>query len=146
MVLGLNEFLGHLAKCLVVADLDGRMTVGLLYGHSAAGAFIATALATRVLVALPGAEPTVMDLPSMARVTKLSLEALEAKAKSTPVFAPGLDNLAAMGAVLVAMALTPSLQNDLFFSLLALVITVGVYLALRARRSRARSAAASPVS
>ncbi len=54
--------------------------------------------------------------------------------------------IAAMGAVLVAMALTPSLQNDLFFSLLALVITVGVYLALRARRSRARSAAASPVS
>jgi malonate decarboxylase gamma subunit len=98
-LLGLNEFLAHLAKCLVVADLNGRLTVGLLYGRSAAGAFIATALATRVLVALPGAEPTVMDLPSMARVTKLSLETLEAKAKSTPVFAPGLDNLAAMGAV-----------------------------------------------
>ncbi len=36
----------------------------------------------------------------MARVTKLSLEVLQDKARSTPVFAPGLDNLAQTGAVL----------------------------------------------
>ncbi len=53
-----------------------------------------------MLVALPGAEPEVMDLPSMARVTKLSLDVLRDKARSTPVFAPGLDNLAQTGAVL----------------------------------------------
>lgn len=53
-LLGLNEFLAHLAKCLIYADMQGRQTVGLLYGRSAAGAFLATALATRVLVALPG--------------------------------------------------------------------------------------------
>jgi len=41
----------------------------------------------------------VMDLPSMARVTKLPLEVLQAKAKATPVFAPGLENLAKTGAV-----------------------------------------------
>ncbi len=41
-----------------------------------------------------------MDLPSMARVTKLPLDVLEDKARSTPVFAPGLDNLAQTGAVL----------------------------------------------
>ncbi len=99
-LLGLSEYLAHLAKCLIYADLNGRPTVGLLYGHTAAGAFIATALATRALVALPGAEPEVMDLPSMARVTKLSIEALKQKAKDTPVFAPGLDNLAQTGAVL----------------------------------------------
>ncbi len=99
-LLGLNEFLAHLAKALILADLRGRPTVGVLYGHTAAGAFIATALATRVLVALPGAEPEVMDLPSMSKVTKLSVEVLKEKAKSTPVFAPGLDNLARMGAVL----------------------------------------------
>ncbi|MEA2806606.1 MAG: malonate decarboxylase gamma subunit, partial [Rhodospirillaceae bacterium] len=45
-LLGLNEFLAHLAKCLIYADMQGRQTVGLLYGHSAAGAFLATALAT----------------------------------------------------------------------------------------------------
>lgn len=99
-LLGLNEALAHLAKCLILADLSGRPTIGLLYGHTAAGAFIATALATRVLVALPGAEPEVMDLPSMSRVTKLSIDVLRDKARSTPVFAPGLDNLSQTGAVL----------------------------------------------
>lgn len=98
-LLGLNEFLAHLAKCLIHADIHGRPTIGLLYGHSAAGAFLATALATRVLVGLPGADPVVMDLPSMSKVTKLSVEVLQEKAKSTPVFAPGLKNLAQTGAV-----------------------------------------------
>jgi len=99
VLLGLSEFLAHLAKCLIYADAQGHPTVGLLYGHTAAGAFIATALATRTLLALPGAEPAVMDLPSMARVTKLSIELLQDKAKSTPVFAPGLENLAQTGGI-----------------------------------------------
>lgn len=98
-LLGLNECLAHLAKALLLADRSGHPTVGLLYGHSAAGAFIATALATRVLAALPGANPSVMDLPSVARVTKLPLAKLQEMAKSTPVFAPGLDNMVATGAV-----------------------------------------------
>ena len=98
-LLGLNEFLAHLAKSLIYADMHGRPTIGLLYGHTAAGAFLATALATRVLVALPGADPVVMDLPSMSKVTKLSIDVLRAKAQSTPVFAPSLPNLAQTGAV-----------------------------------------------
>ena len=112
-VLGLNEFLAHLAKCLIFADINGIPTIGLLYGHTAAGAFIATALATRVLVALPGAEPEVMDLRSMARVTKLPLEVLQDKSKSTPVFAPGLDNLAQTGAVLETWDPGKSLSDQL---------------------------------
>jgi malonate decarboxylase gamma subunit len=87
--------------------------VGLLYGHSAAGAFLATALAARVLVALPGAEPVVMDLPSMSKVTKLSIEILKEKARSTPVFAPGLDNLAQTGAVLATWDEKISLAEQL---------------------------------
>ncbi|MGH1591520.1 biotin-independent malonate decarboxylase subunit gamma [Methylobacterium phyllosphaerae] len=98
-LLGLNECLAHLAKALLLADRSGHPTIGLIYGHSAAGAFIATALATRVLAALPGANPSVMDLPSVARVTKLPLAQLEEMAQSTPVFAPGLDNMVATGAV-----------------------------------------------
>jgi malonate decarboxylase gamma subunit len=35
----------------------------------------------------------------MAKVTKLSIEVLKQKARSTPVFAPGLRNLAQTGAV-----------------------------------------------
>jgi malonate decarboxylase gamma subunit len=112
-LLGLNEFLAHLAKCLIYADIHGRPTIGILYGHSAAGAFLATALATRVLVGLPGASPAVMDLPSMSKVTKLPVEVLEEKAKSTPVFAPGLDNLAKTGAVHRIWSETESLASQL---------------------------------
>ncbi|XAZ20174.1 biotin-independent malonate decarboxylase subunit gamma (plasmid) [Sinorhizobium sp. B11] len=112
-LLGLNEFLAHLAKCLIYADMHGRPTIGILYGHSAAGAFLATALATRVLVGLPGASPAVMDLPSMSKVTKLSVEVLEEKAKSTPVFAPGLENLAQTGAIHRIWSETNSLAAQL---------------------------------
>lgn len=98
-LLGLSETLAHLAKTLRLAEETGHRTVGILHGGSAAGAFIATALACGTLVALPGAHPEVMDLPSMARVTKLPLEVLEEKARATPVFAPGLDNLVATGAI-----------------------------------------------
>ncbi|CCE10808.1 Malonate decarboxylase gamma subunit [Bradyrhizobium sp. STM 3843] len=117
-LLGLNEFLSHLAKALIYADMNGRPTIGLLYGHSAAGALLATGLATRVLVGLPGADPAVMDLPSMAKVTKLSTAALQDKAKSTPVFAPGLSNLARMGAVHVTWndAATLADQLDALFT------------------------------
>ena len=112
-LLGLNEYLAHLAKCLMLAEMQGHRTIGLLYGHTAAGAFIATALATGVLVALPGAAPEVMDLPSMAKVTKLSLDVLKEKAKTTPVFAPGLDNLAKTGAVLATWDDQASLADQL---------------------------------
>jgi malonate decarboxylase gamma subunit len=112
-LMGLNEFLAHMAKCLILADLQGRPTIGLLYGRSAAGAFLATALATRVLVGLPGADPVVMDLPSMSKVTKLSLEVLREMAKSTPVFAPGLTNLAQMGAVHLTWDATLPLSGQL---------------------------------
>jgi malonate decarboxylase gamma subunit len=112
-LLGLNEYLAHLAKALIHADLQGHATVGLLFGHTAAGAFIATALAARTLVALPGAQPEVMDLPSMARVTKLSIEVLQEKARSTPVFAPGLENLVQTGAVLATWQERRSLAEQL---------------------------------
>lgn len=112
-LLGLNEFLAHLAKSLIYADIHGRPTIGILYGHTAAGAFLATAMATRVLVGVPGATPAVMDLPSMSKVTKLSIEVLEEKAKSTPVFAPGLQNLAQMGAVRIIWDDTVPLVDQL---------------------------------
>lgn len=98
-LLGLNECLAHLAKSLTLAAGHGHRTVSILFGHAAAGAFIAAALSSQSLVALPGAEPSVMDLPSISRVTKLPLDALEKLARSTPVFAPGVEPLFAIGAV-----------------------------------------------
>jgi malonate decarboxylase gamma subunit len=96
---GLNEYLAHLAKCLLLASQQGHRTIGLEYGKAAAGAFLATALATDRLIGLPGAGPSVMDMPSISRVTKLPLDKLKELAKTTPVFAPGLDHLFQMGAV-----------------------------------------------
>jgi malonate decarboxylase gamma subunit len=107
---GLNEYLGHLAKCLLLASQLGHRTIGLEYGKAAAGAFLATALATDILIGLPGAEPAVMDLPSISRVTKLPEEQLRQLSKSTPVFAPGLDHMALMGAV--AAVWNPALPLD----------------------------------
>lgn len=98
-LLGLNEYLAHLAKSLHLASASGHRTVGILHGAAAAGAFIATALATDTLVAVPGAEPSVMDLPSIARVTKIGLEKLQEMAASTPIFAPGIGPLTRTGAV-----------------------------------------------
>jgi malonate decarboxylase gamma subunit len=98
-LLGLNEYLAHLVKSLSLAAMHGHRTVSVLFGHAAAGAFIATALPSQSLVALPGAEPSVMDLPSISRVTKLPLDQLQELAKSTPIFAPGVAPLFAIGAV-----------------------------------------------
>jgi malonate decarboxylase gamma subunit len=98
-LLGLNEYLAHLYKCLAFAGTRGHRTVGVLYGTAAAGALIATALSTLALAALPGAKPFVMDLPSISRVTKLPLDTLTEMAKATPIFAPGVDPLFATGAV-----------------------------------------------
>jgi malonate decarboxylase gamma subunit len=98
-MLGLNEYLAHLAKCLLLASQQGHLTIGLDYGQASAGAFLATGLATDILVALPSASPLVMDLPSMAKVTKIDLADLERLAKTTPIFAPGLDSFFQTGAV-----------------------------------------------
>ena len=98
-LLGLNEYLAHLTKCLALAAARGHRTVSILFGGAAAGAFIAGALSSQSLVALPGAEPSVMDLPSISRVTKLPLDTLEELAKSTPIFAPGVKPLFATGAL-----------------------------------------------
>jgi malonate decarboxylase gamma subunit len=98
-LLGLSEYFGHLIKVLALAAVRGHRTVTLLYGHAAGGALIATGLATEMLATLPGAEPSVMDLPSIARVTKLPLGQLQAMALTTPIFAPGVKNYFLTGAV-----------------------------------------------
>lgn len=121
-MLGLNEYLAHLTKCLLLASRGGHPTIGLNYGKAVAGAFLATALATDVLVALPGAEPAVMDLPSMARVTKLPIERLTELSKTTPVFAPGLASMVAVGAVAEVWDPTKPLADQLEKTLAAVPV------------------------
>jgi malonate decarboxylase gamma subunit len=112
-LLGLNEYFGHLDKVLALAASRGHRTIALLYGPAAGGSLIATGLATQVLVTLPGGEPSVMDLPSMARVTKLPLGQMEAMAKTTPIFAPGTENYFLTGAVTEMWDAKKPLANQL---------------------------------
>ena len=49
--------------------------------------------------ALPDAEIRVMNLPAMARVTRIPEERLRALSVTSPVFAPGAINYVAMGAI-----------------------------------------------
>jgi malonate decarboxylase gamma subunit len=112
-LLGLNEYLAHLSKALLLADHCGLPTIALLYGGGAAGALVATALSVRALVALPGAHPAVMDLASISRVTKLPLDTLQRMSVDTPVFAPGLANLERMGAVCETWTTQTSLGTQL---------------------------------
>jgi malonate decarboxylase gamma subunit len=98
-LMGMNEYLAHLFKATAAAHRAGHTTIALLFGTSAAGAFIATGLSSSLLVALPGASPMVMELRAMSRITKLSVEVLELKAQSTAVFAPGLSNMIKLGAI-----------------------------------------------
>src|SRR3984957_3729365 len=97
-MLGLYEYLSPPAKCLLLSTQEGHRTIWVEYCKAAAGSFLATELAAETLIGLPGAEPAVKDLPSMARVTKLPLDRLTELAKTTTVLAPGLDHMARPGA------------------------------------------------
>src|SRR5262249_59978044 len=96
-LLGLNEYLAHLAKSFALAGAHGHRTVSVLFGHAAAGAFIATALSTQSLVTLPGAKPSVMDVPYISRVAKLPLEKLKQTATDTARSAPGVESRVEVG-------------------------------------------------
>jgi len=98
-LLGINGYLGHLAQCLEVARQRGARLVSLVYGEAVSGGFLSFGLMADQIFALPDAQVRVMNLKAMARVTKQPLERLEALSRSSPVFAPGVENYAAMGAV-----------------------------------------------
>ncbi|MGE4299968.1 MAG: biotin-independent malonate decarboxylase subunit gamma [Victivallaceae bacterium] len=91
-LLGLNQYIAHLIKLQDLAYRRGHKVVALVYGNSIAGGFIAFGLCAGATYAMPDANTSVMILPAIARVTKLSLEYLEELSKTVPVFAPGVNN------------------------------------------------------
>jgi malonate decarboxylase gamma subunit len=98
-LLGINSYMAHLAKCLELARHMGHRVISLVYGRAVSGGYIAGGMMADVCCALPSAEISVMNLPAMARVTKIAQERLEALAQTSPVFAPGADNYWKMGAL-----------------------------------------------
>ncbi|KRG51753.1 biotin-independent malonate decarboxylase subunit gamma [Stenotrophomonas beteli] len=98
-LLGINGYFAHLAQSLDLARRRGARLVTLVYGESVSGGFLSFGLMADDIHALPDAQVRVMDLRAMARVTKQPLEKLQALSQSSPVFAPGVANYVAMGAV-----------------------------------------------
>lgn len=98
-LLGINGYFAHLAQTLDLARRRGARLVTLVYGESVSGGFLSFGLMADLIHALPDAQVRVMDLRAMARVTKQPLEKLQSLSQTSPVFAPGVENYVAMGAV-----------------------------------------------
>jgi len=98
-LLGINRYMGHLAKCVGLARTRGHRVIGLVYDQALSGGFLASGMMADLCAALPDAEIRVMNLPAMARVTRQPEERLRALAAKSPVFAPGAVNYVQMGAI-----------------------------------------------
>jgi malonate decarboxylase gamma subunit len=118
-LLGLSQAIGHVAQNIVLARQNGHRVVTLLLGKAAAAAFIALVLMAERVVALPEAEPAVLTLPAIARVTKMPLAELERLSRTTPVLTPGLAPMQQLGAVQEVLPAGPALKQRLETLLLA---------------------------
>jgi malonate decarboxylase gamma subunit len=98
-LLGIHRYLAHLAKTVDLARRRGHRVVGLIYGQALSGGFLPNAMMSDLCAALPQSEIRVMGLSAMAKVMRISEERLRELGRTSPVFAPGPDNFAAMGAV-----------------------------------------------
>ncbi len=98
-LLGINRAMAHLGCCIDLARRRGHRVIGLVYDQALSGGFITSGLIADACYALPEAEIRVMGIPAMARVTKISEDRLEALSRSSPVFAPGVENYVAMGGI-----------------------------------------------
>lgn len=96
-LLGLNGYMAHLAKCVEVARQRGHVVLSVVYGEAVSGGYLTTGMMADACYALADAEIKVMNLPAMARITKIPLERLNSLALQSPVFSPGVDNYLRMG-------------------------------------------------
>ncbi len=107
-LLGLNGYMAHLAKCVEVARRRGHPVLSIVYGEAVSGGYLTTGMMTDACYALDDAEIKVMNLPAMARITKIPLERLESLAEQSPVFSPGVANYLRMGHLRAVWAEQPA--------------------------------------
>ena len=98
-LLGINGYFAHLVKCQALARKRGHRLLTLAYGEAVSGGFLSFGLMADEIHALDDARIRVMNLPAMARITKLPLELLEALSKDSPWFAPGVDSFYRLGGI-----------------------------------------------
>ena len=96
-LLALPEYLAHLLRTQQAVRLAGSKLVAVVYGSAMAGGFIAFGLGADRVISVPGAQPSVMKLEAIARVTKLPIERLRELAAAAPVFAPGCESFYQVG-------------------------------------------------
>ena len=97
--LGINGYLAHLVKCLGLARLRGHQLLTLVYAEAVSGGFLAFGMMADEIHTLADAKVRVMNLPAMARITKLPLDRLEELSTTSPSFAPGVTNFYKLGGV-----------------------------------------------
>ncbi len=98
-LLGINGYLAHLAKCLEMARQRGHRLISLVYAEAVSGGFLSFGMMADEIHTLQEAQVRVMNLPAMARITKIPLERLEELSIDSPAFAPGIDNFFKLGGV-----------------------------------------------
>ncbi len=98
-LLGINGYLAHLAKCLELARQREHQLICLVYAEAVSGGFLSFGMMADEIHSLPEAKVRVMNLPAMARITKLPLEQLEELSRTSPCFAPGVENFIKLGGI-----------------------------------------------
>jgi malonate decarboxylase beta subunit len=97
-LLGLNGYLGHLASAVELARRRGHRIVALVHGDAVSGGVLPLGFMADEVHAVETANPWVMGLPAMSRVTKIPLERLAALSRTSPVLSPGLEPFLGLGA------------------------------------------------
>lgn len=98
-LLCLNKTFAHLASCVDLLRRRGHPNLGIILGEAVSGGFLSYGLMTNQVFALQTSQVKVMDLQAMSRVTKIPLDKLKSLSQTSAIFAPGVENYHAMGAV-----------------------------------------------
>ena len=98
-LLCLNRTFAHLASCVDLLKRSGHPNLAIVLGEAVSGGFLSYGLMANQVFAMQSSQVKVMDLNAMSRVTKIPLDKLKSLSQTSAIFAPGVENYHAMGAV-----------------------------------------------
>lgn len=98
-LLCLNRTFAHLASCVDLLKRSGHPNIAVILGEAVSGGFLSYGLMANQVFAMQSSQVKVMDLNAMSRVTKIPLDKLKSLSQTSAIFAPGVENYYAMGAV-----------------------------------------------
>lgn len=98
-LLCLNRTFAHLAACVDLLRRSSHPNLAIILGEAVSGGFLSYGLMANQVFAMQSSQVKVMDLNAMSRVTKIPLDKLKSLSQTSAIFAPGVENYYAMGAV-----------------------------------------------